>query len=153
MGSSWPCTCPEGLASVAGVGVQSPSVPAPRPPQALCAAHASSGLQVADVGAGLGPGGPAEKETRLQPCTECGRTFPSGALLLQHSREAHGRERIHVCPLCRKAFKRATHLKVRAGVTQPTAPGTLPLAPGARQGTLQPHREVGSGWGVRCSGV
>ncbi|XP_023376582.1 zinc finger protein 236 [Pteropus vampyrus] len=35
----------------------------------------------------------------------------SSALLLQHSKEAHGRERIHVCPVCRKAFKRATHLK------------------------------------------
>ncbi|XP_054984466.1 zinc finger protein 236 isoform X2 [Sorex araneus] len=75
------------------------------------AAGSSQVILVADVATSLGPGGSAEKEGRLQPCTECGRSFPSAALLLQHSREAHGRERIHVCTLCRKAFKRATHLK------------------------------------------
>lgn len=77
--------------------------------------HSPSGPQVTDVAASLGPGGSAEKECRLQPCSECGRSFPSAALLQQHSKEAHGRERIHVCALCHKAFKRATHLKVCAG--------------------------------------
>ena len=71
-------------------------------------------LQVTDVSAHLAPGGLPEKEGRLHPCTECGRSFASSALLLQHSKDAHGRERIHVCPACSKAFKRATHLKVRA---------------------------------------
>ncbi|XP_059751593.1 zinc finger protein 236 isoform X2 [Balaenoptera ricei] len=56
-------------------------------------------------------GGQPEKEGRLHQCLECGRTFASAALLLHHSKELHGRERIHVCPVCRKAFKRATHLK------------------------------------------
>lgn len=70
-------------------------------------------LQVTDVSASLAPGGTPEKEARLHACLECGCSFASAGLLLQHSKAAHGRERIHVCPACRKAFKRATHLKVR----------------------------------------
>lgn len=66
-----------------------------------------------DVSPNLAQGGQPEKEGRLHQCLECGRTFASAALLLHHSKEMHGRERIHVCPVCRKAFKRATHLKVR----------------------------------------
>ncbi|KAB1256381.1 Zinc finger protein 236 [Camelus dromedarius] len=67
--------------------------------------------QVTDVSASLAGGGPPEKEGRLHQCLECGRSFASASTLLQHSKEAHGRERIHVCPACSKAFKRATHLK------------------------------------------
>ncbi|XP_036740058.2 zinc finger protein 236 isoform X1 [Manis pentadactyla] len=67
--------------------------------------------QVADVPTSLVPTGQPEKEGRLHQCLECGRTCSSAAVLLHHSREVHGRERIHVCPMCRKAFKRATHLK------------------------------------------
>ncbi|KAG8504363.1 Zinc finger protein 236, partial [Galemys pyrenaicus] len=93
-------------------GVGSPQVilvsHAPQPSAAACEEVA---YQVADVSANLAVGGPAEKEGRLHPCLECGRTFASAALLLHHSKEVHGRERIHVCPVCRKAFKRATHLK------------------------------------------
>lgn len=32
-------------------------------------------------------------------------------MLMHHSKEVHGKERIHVCHVCNKAFKRATHLK------------------------------------------
>jgi hypothetical protein len=32
---------------------------------------------------------------------------------MHHSKEVHGKERVHGCRVCRKAFKRATHLKVR----------------------------------------
>nr|KAF6331390.1 zinc finger protein 236 [Myotis myotis] len=67
--------------------------------------------QVTDVSAHLVPGSQPEKESRQHPCVECGRSFASSALLLHHSKDAHGRERIHVCPVCSKAFKRATHLK------------------------------------------
>ncbi|KAK2499373.1 hypothetical protein MC885_001907 [Smutsia gigantea] len=67
--------------------------------------------QVADVPTSLAPSGQPEKEGQPHQCLECGRTCSSAAVLLHHNREAHGRERIHVCPMCRKAFKRATHLK------------------------------------------
>lgn len=102
----------------------------------------SDPLQVTDISASLAPGGQPEKEGRLQQCAECGRSFASAALLLQHSKEAHGRERIHVCAVCRKAFKRATHLKVRPrprpppgprGAERARAPGGLP-SPGRPQG-------------------
>ncbi|XP_036891873.1 zinc finger protein 236 isoform X4 [Sturnira hondurensis] len=85
-------------------------------PQVILVSHTSQPasaaceeiFQVTDVSAHLAL---PEKEGRLHPCTECGRSFASSALLLQHSKDAHGRERIHVCPACSKAFKRATHLK------------------------------------------
>ncbi|KAM6219562.1 zinc finger protein 236 [Rhynchocyon petersi] len=67
--------------------------------------------QVTDMAPVLAKGSPPEKEGRAHQCLECSRTFASAAMLLQHSKEVHGRERIHACRLCSKAFKRATHLK------------------------------------------
>lgn len=108
------------------------------PPPALSKSRDSDPLQVTDISASLAPGGQPEKEGRLQQCVECGRTFASAALLLQHSKEAHGRERIHVCAVCHKAFKRATHLKVRARrpgrcrrghAARPRARGRAPAPP------------------------
>lgn len=90
----------------------------------------SDPLQVTDISASLAPGGQPEKEGRLQQCAECGRSFASAALLLQHSKEAHGRERIHVCAVCRKAFKRATHLKVRPRPRPPPGPRGAGTRPG-----------------------
>uniref|UniRef100_A0A452RKD9 Zinc finger protein 236 n=1 Tax=Ursus americanus TaxID=9643 RepID=A0A452RKD9_URSAM len=78
-------------------------------PQPSTAACEEIAYQVADVS--VAQGGQPEKEGRAHQCLECGRTCASAAMLLQHSKEVHGRERIHVCPVCRKAFKRATHLK------------------------------------------
>ncbi|XP_060630945.2 zinc finger protein 236 isoform X2 [Anolis sagrei] len=52
-----------------------------------------------------------KKEAPVHQCFECNQTFSSAAMLLQHSKEVHGKERIHVCHICNKAFKRATHLK------------------------------------------
>ncbi|EFB29387.1 hypothetical protein PANDA_015380, partial [Ailuropoda melanoleuca] len=78
-------------------------------PQASAAACEEIAYQVADVS--VEQGGQPEKEGRAHQCLECGRTCASATMLLQHSKEVHGRERIHVCPVCRKAFKRATHLK------------------------------------------
>ncbi|XP_016070310.1 PREDICTED: zinc finger protein 236 [Miniopterus natalensis] len=80
-------------------------------PQPGAAACEEITYQVTDVSAHLAPGSQPEKEGRQHPCVECGRSFASSALLLHHSKDAHGRERIHVCPVCSKAFKRATHLK------------------------------------------
>ncbi|XP_006897306.1 PREDICTED: zinc finger protein 236 [Elephantulus edwardii] len=80
----------------------------PHTPSAGCEELA---YQVTDVAPALTKGSPPEKEGRAHPCLECSRAFSSAAMLLQHSKEVHGRERIHACRLCGKAFKRATHLK------------------------------------------
>uniref|UniRef100_H3AR01 Zinc finger protein 236 n=1 Tax=Latimeria chalumnae TaxID=7897 RepID=H3AR01_LATCH len=57
-----------------------------------------------------------EEEQQVLQCFECDRTFSTGAILQHHCKEVHGKEgqgkeRIHVCHICNKAFKRATHLK------------------------------------------
>ncbi|XP_059751598.1 zinc finger protein 236 isoform X6 [Balaenoptera ricei] len=92
-------------------GAGSPQVILVSPTPQPSAACEEITYQVTDVSPNLVQGGQPEKEGRLHQCLECGRTFASAALLLHHSKELHGRERIHVCPVCRKAFKRATHLK------------------------------------------
>ncbi|KAJ8782177.1 hypothetical protein J1605_010369 [Eschrichtius robustus] len=92
-------------------GAGSPQVILVSPTPQPSAACEEITYQVTDVSPSLAQGGQPEKEGRLHQCLECGRTFASAALLLHHSKELHGRERIHVCPVCRKAFKRATHLK------------------------------------------
>lgn len=40
-------------------------------------------------------------------------------MLRRHCREAHGEERVHVCNICNKAFKRAAHLKDHLQTHQP----------------------------------
>lgn len=72
-------------------------------------------LQVTDVSAQLSPNSQPEKEGPLHQCLDCDRAFSSAAVLMHHSKEVHGKERIHGCRVCRKAFKRATHLKVHPG--------------------------------------
>lgn len=72
-------------------------------------------LQVTDVSAQLTPDSQPEKEGPLHQCLDCDRAFSSAAVLMHHSKEVHGKERIHGCRVCRKAFKRATHLKVHRG--------------------------------------
>ncbi|XP_061450206.1 zinc finger protein 236 isoform X3 [Rhineura floridana] len=67
--------------------------------------------QVSEISPSLPKGIQAEKESRVHQCFECSQTFSSAAMLMQHSKEVHGKERIHVCHICNKAFKRATHLK------------------------------------------
>lgn len=46
-------------------------------------------------------------------CFYCNQVCQNANTLRRHCRQAHGKDRCHVCSLCRKAFKRATHLKVR----------------------------------------
>uniref|UniRef100_A0A8C0CWT5 C2H2-type domain-containing protein n=1 Tax=Balaenoptera musculus TaxID=9771 RepID=A0A8C0CWT5_BALMU len=92
-------------------GAGSPQVILVSPTPQPSAACEEITYQVTGVSPNLAQGGQPEKEGRLHQCLECGRTFASAALLLHHSKELPGRERIHVCPVCRKAFKRATHLK------------------------------------------
>ncbi|XP_060100071.1 zinc finger protein 236 isoform X2 [Heteronotia binoei] len=73
--------------------------------------HDELAYQVSEVSPSLHKGIQAEKEPRVHQCFECTQTFSSAAMLMQHSKEVHGKERIHVCHICNKAFKRATHLK------------------------------------------
>lgn len=40
-------------------------------------------------------------------------------MLADHNKDAHGKEKIHVCHLCNKAFKRASHLKDHMQTHQP----------------------------------
>ncbi|XP_072854829.2 zinc finger protein 236 [Pogona vitticeps] len=80
-------------------------------PHSLPANHDDLAYQVSEVSPSLSKGIQSEKETRMHQCFECSQTFSSAAMLMQHSKEVHGKERIHVCHICSKAFKRATHLK------------------------------------------
>ncbi|XP_076837436.1 zinc finger protein 236 isoform X2 [Brachyhypopomus gauderio] len=48
---------------------------------------------------------------QVYQCFYCSETLPSPTALRRHCRQAHGKERCHVCHVCNKAFKRATHLK------------------------------------------
>ena len=45
-------------------------------------------------------------------CFYCDQVCQSANTLRRHCRQAHGKDRCHVCRVCGKAFKRATHLKV-----------------------------------------
>uniref|UniRef100_A0A8B9F774 Zinc finger protein 236 n=1 Tax=Amazona collaria TaxID=241587 RepID=A0A8B9F774_9PSIT len=67
--------------------------------------------QVTEVSPNVTKSSQTEKEGRVHQCFECSQTFSSATMLMQHSKEVHGKERIHVCHVCNKAFKRATHLK------------------------------------------
>ncbi|KAH0617863.1 hypothetical protein JD844_016523 [Phrynosoma platyrhinos] len=80
-------------------------------PHPITANQDELAYQVSEVSPNLSKGIQAEKEARVHQCFECSQTFSSTAMLMQHSKEVHGKERIHVCHICNKAFKRATHLK------------------------------------------
>ncbi|KAF4103587.1 hypothetical protein G5714_016470 [Onychostoma macrolepis] len=55
-----------------------------------------------------------EKEAETQQkhqCYYCNQVLLTANALRRHCRQAHGKDRCHVCRVCNKAFKRATHLK------------------------------------------
>ncbi|XP_069885029.1 zinc finger protein 236 isoform X1 [Dipodomys merriami] len=80
-------------------------------PQSSSAACEEIAYQVTDVSTHLAASSQPEKEGPAHQCLDCERSFSSAAVLMHHSKEVHGKERIHGCRICRKAFKRATHLK------------------------------------------
>ncbi|XP_048008749.1 zinc finger protein 236-like isoform X2 [Megalobrama amblycephala] len=53
-----------------------------------------------------------EAETKQKhQCYYCSQMLLTANALRRHCRQEHGKERCHVCRVCSKAFKRATHLK------------------------------------------
>ncbi|KAA0703564.1 Zinc finger protein 236 [Triplophysa tibetana] len=55
-----------------------------------------------------------EKDADMQQkhqCYYCSETLLTANALRRHCRQVHGKDRCHVCHVCKKAFKRATHLK------------------------------------------
>lgn len=67
--------------------------------------------QIADDGRKGGKDGQLEAANRYQ-CYDCNQVCHNVNALRRHCRQAHGKDRCHICPVCDKAFKRATHLKV-----------------------------------------
>lgn len=67
--------------------------------------------QIADDGHKGGKDGQLEAANRYQ-CYDCNQVCHNANALRRHCRQAHGKDRCHICPVCDKAFKRATHLKV-----------------------------------------
>ncbi|MBN3276508.1 ZN236 protein, partial [Polyodon spathula] len=59
-----------------------------------------------------------EQSGQLNQCFYCNQVFLTGIMLRRHCEQAHGKERCHVCRICNKAFKRATHLKEHEHIHQ-----------------------------------
>ncbi|XP_067838040.1 zinc finger protein 236-like isoform X2 [Heptranchias perlo] len=75
--------------------------------------------QVTETTISLTEDSQTDDEGQINHCPNCSQSFSSGSMLRRHCREAHGEERVHICNICSKAFKRAAHLKDHLQTHQP----------------------------------
>ncbi|CAB1333607.1 unnamed protein product [Coregonus sp. 'balchen'] len=73
--------------------------------------------RLSEEGQAMGKEDQGENQKQNQ-CFYCDQVCQSANTLRRHCRQAHGKDRCHVCRECGKAFKRATHLKEHERVHQ-----------------------------------
>ncbi|KAG7469963.1 hypothetical protein MATL_G00134380 [Megalops atlanticus] len=103
-----------------------PGQPANSAQQVILVSHPTQGtvgppddsFRVPEVSRPLVKEGSADSQPALNQCFYCNQVFLTAVMLRRHCRQAHGKERCHVCRVCNKAFKRATHLKEHEHVHQ-----------------------------------
>ncbi|KAK1173366.1 zinc finger protein 236-like isoform X1 [Acipenser oxyrinchus oxyrinchus] len=102
--------------------------PGTAPQQVILVSHPTHGTagtlddtnvyRVTEVTRDLTKDSEVEQSGQLNQCFYCNQVFLTGIMLRRHCEQAHGKERCHVCRICNKAFKRATHLKEHEHIHQ-----------------------------------